>query len=145
MSLKQTNKEHILSALPGTRKEVQERTGLSKTTVQAWITRMHKDGTIRIGKWVKPTPHSKPAASYRRKGRSDDAVCTIKPISNTEKVNRYREKLKRNDPERYELLMQKSIARLWEFKAKSERRCPLMAALYGTHTRTDSGEVEDGK
>ncbi|MFA7386497.1 MAG: hypothetical protein WCZ87_02415 [Thiohalobacteraceae bacterium] len=124
------NKHVILGSLPGTRKDIQIATGLSKTTVQGWITRLHKERVIRISKWVKPTPNSIPTAYYR-KGSAPDAECRLKPITNTEKQTRWRNRLKARDPEAYELLMKKSLARLWELAARTRRRDPLMAALYG--------------
>lgn len=124
------NRTVILDALPGTRKEVQERTGLSKTCVRGWVDRLHKERVIRISKWVKPTPTSIPTAFYRL-GSAPDATCRFKPLSNTEKIKRYRHRMRRNDPERYEIFMKKSLARIWEHKAKSGRHDPLMAALYG--------------
>lgn len=127
------NKHLVLAALPGTRRDIQERTGLSKTTVQGWITRLHKDRVIRISKWVKPTPTSIPTAFYRV-GGGPDAVCRIKPLTNREKVYRWRRRLKQRDPEAYELLMKKSLARIWEHRAKTGRRDPLMAAFYDQPT-----------
>lgn len=124
------NKHVILAALPGTRKEIQIATGLSKTCVQRWITRLHEARIIRISKWVKPTPESQPTGFYRI-GSAPDAVCKLKPLTNTQKVNRWRARLKQRDPEAYELLMKKSVARIWEHAAKTSRRDPLMAALYG--------------
>lgn len=124
------NKHIILAALPGTRKDVENATGLSKTTVQGWITRLHKDRVIRISKWVKPTPESKPTGFYRI-GSAPDAVCKLEPLTNREKVYRWRKRLKDRDPEAYELLMKKSVARIWVHAAKTSRRDPLMAALYG--------------
>lgn len=131
------NKHVILGSLPGTRKDIQIATGLSKTTVQGWITRLHKNRVIRVSKWVKPTPTSQPAAYYRT-GSAPDAVCRITPLTNKEKVYRWRQSLKRRDPEAYELLMKKSVARLWEHKARSGRQDPLMAAFYGQATHRNS-------
>lgn len=127
------NKHIILAALPGTRKDVEVATGLSKTTVQGWITRLHKGRVIRISKWVKPTPTSKPAAHYRI-GSAPDAVCRLTPLTNKEKVYRWRRRLKQRDPEAYERLMARSIARIYAHKATTGRHDPLMAALYGPGT-----------
>lgn len=131
------NKHIILAALPGTRKDIEIATGLSKTCVQHWITRLHQERVIRVSKWVKPTPTSRPAAYYRT-GSAPDAVCRITPMTNTEKQMRWRRNLKQRDPEAHELLMKKSMARLWAHKARSGRQDPLMAALYGQATHRNS-------
>ena len=124
------NKHIVLAALPGTRKDVENATGLSKTCVQRWISQLHKDRVVRISKWVKPTLTSPPTAFYRI-GSAPDAPCKLKPLTTREKVYRWRKRLKDRDPEAYELLMKKSVARIWVHAAKTSRRDPLMAALYG--------------
>lgn len=109
---------------------IQITTGLSKTCVQRWITRLHQERVIRISKWVKPAPESRSTAFYRI-GSAPDAICRIEPLTNTQKVSRWRRRLKQRDPEAYELLMKKSIARIYAHKARTGRHDPLMAALYG--------------
>lgn len=130
MKRRDHNKHLVLAALPGTRKEIEIATGLSKTCIHNWITRLHNERVIRISKWVKPTPNSMPTAYYR-KGSAPDAICRLEPFSNSEKMKRYRLRMKKHDPERYELFMKRSLARIWEHKAKSGRHDPLMAAFYG--------------
>ena len=103
------NKHVILAALPATRKDIQIATGLSKTCVQRWITRLHQERVIRISKWVKPAPENQPTAFYRI-GSAPDSVCKQEPLTNTQKVYRWRPRLKKRDPEAYELLMKKSLA-----------------------------------
>ncbi len=122
------NRQRFLDALPGTRKDIQERTGLSKTAVQNWATRLHKEGAIYISKWVKPTPNSIPTAYYR-KGKGKDAPCRQQPLSNTERHRRYRQRMRQDG--RWEFFLAKANARRWARRAEAGRRDPLMAALYG--------------
>lgn len=127
------NKHVILGSLPGTRKDIQIATGLSKTTVQGWITRLHKDRVIRISKWVKPTPESMPTAFYRL-GSAPDAICRLEPLTNTQKQRRYRRRMRVDADGSWETFLAKANARRWAKKAKTGRHDPLMAAFYGPAT-----------
>jgi hypothetical protein len=123
-----TAKADIIQAMPGTTGQLVEKSGWHHDTVARWVRRMRKTGECRIVDWRRPNRTGNFVPVYGA-GPGADAVCTLKPLTNSEDWHLAKK--------RYgmETLRKKERARHWALKARrGETTDPLMAALFDRTT-----------
>lgn len=107
-------KNYLMSAMPGTRQELRAKTGLGATTITRWIKTLHELGEIHISGWHRPAK-GVPVARYSAgpAGLQGEAKCRIRPMSAAQVSKRYRQRIEREDPDRWDvrLAMQANYAR----------------------------------
>ncbi len=89
---KRAYRDYVLSAMPGTRQEIREKTGLSVMTIHRWTTAMHQDGDVHISGWHRPSKGLFTAIYSAGPGK--DAACRLKHFTEAQKSRRYRRKMK---------------------------------------------------
>lgn len=85
-----------LAAMPGTLKDMAERIGAPKATVQHWIKALRACGWAHVGKWKRTDgPGGLQPVFYAGQGR--DAECTLMPYTKSETQARYKKRLQKSD------------------------------------------------
>lgn len=130
----------VLEAMPGTRREIEEKTGLSKTTVFRWVKELHACGWCFISTWRRPDRG--PWMPRYSAGPGKDAACKLKYLTEAEKSLRFRKKARANGS--WEDRLAQVRMRYWQRKAAT-RRDPIVSALFGPARRvvTSTGEGHD--
>jgi hypothetical protein len=126
-----TRRDEILAALPGTSVQVGEKTGAHRNVINRWLTRLHKEGAIRITSWVR-WPGG-PLAVYAV-GAGVDAVCTIERLPAAVNYANYLKRARASG--HWDFVKAKLRARAAAERA-TYTRDPLLAALFGP--RPDPG------
>lgn len=84
-------RKRVLDAMPGTRKELQAKTGLAVMTIHHWTTQAHADGDCHISGWHRPSKG--PFAPRFSAGPGKDAVCKLQVMTDHERCARYQKRL----------------------------------------------------
>ena len=117
----------IIAALPGSQKQIVERTGFVKSTVSRHIVALHHQHEIRIYAWARQKGCG-PYSPEFEKGSGPDVPCDLQPIPETVRAKKMRDKRRRTG----EIEEDKAKARArYHANRASYKNDPLMAALYG--------------
>jgi len=85
-----------LAAMPGTLKDMADRIGAPKATVQHWIQDLRACGWAHVGQWKRTDgPGGIVPVFYAGPGR--DAVCKLKPWTTAEVNARYKQRLRKSE------------------------------------------------
>lgn len=122
---KNTPRETVLAALPGTQAEIHAKTGVSQAAISRWLTYLRACGDARIGDWKRPTMGPVMAVYYA--GPGPDVVCSIKPMTQKDRDRRSRAVRRKNGD--WEDRKASERSRYW--RDKPVQRDPLTAALFG--------------
>lgn len=124
----------VLAALPGTRAQLQAKTGLTEHTVQKHLRRLRLDQQAHIGGWVRA-----PEGVYGchwiavyHAGPGPDAPCRFKPKTRKQINEAFARRARESG--QIDTIHAAKRARYWSRKAQ-QRRDPLLAALFGPQTR----------
>lgn len=113
--------ELILKALPATRLEVQLKTGMGKSTVQAIIERLHEQRWIHVCGWERILKNGTGRFVMRYKaGQGADKPCKLEPMSRTELEKRRRKKLLKTGE--IEERNKRNLMRYYEKRAKKKSK-----------------------
>lgn len=123
---KHTYRQRVLDAMPGTRRAIEDATGLAKNTVWRWVEDIHAKNECHIKAWERP--ERGPYMPVYAKGPGEDAQCTIEPLTEAEKSQRYRKKARKDGSWQHRLVRER--AKYWADRAK-EKGDPLINALFG--------------
>lgn len=124
---RQNFREFVLGALPGTKSHIEERSGVSRSAVLAWIAKLHAAGEIHISRWL-PHPRGGRAMAVYALGSRPDAVCKLKTLTKRQIRLRYEAKAKADG--RYDVVRARMRNRYWTKKAATQGD-PLVAAMFG--------------
>ncbi len=83
--------ERALSALPGTRRQIIEKTGMPQRTTYNVLKRLHEAGKIHISSWQR-TEGGGPFVQVWQAGPGQDAYCQLRPITTGQIWKRYKAK-----------------------------------------------------
>lgn len=103
----------ILAAMPATRRLIEIRTGLPKTTVVRRVDQLRAAGWTYICGWQ--GDHSSKFQPRFAAGKGRDRACTLKPLTPEETQRRYREKARKTGA--WEERTARLRARYWAKKA----------------------------
>ena len=125
MAAKRANRARVLEAMPGTRAQIRERTGLGVATVSRWCEDLRARGEAHVGGWwVHPT--GGPAAEVFHPGRGTTPK-RPKLSTDRQRVRAYRRRMRASGD--WEDVKARRRA---EYHArKPVRRDPLVAAFFG--------------
>lgn len=126
------NRAAVLAAMPGTRPEIEAKTGLGAATVWRWVKDLHgpdegRGRECHIGRWRHCETGGRPMPVYVA-GPGRDAPCRLTPATDAERASRYRERLRRSGE--WEDKKARMRARYWA--KRPPKRDPLTAALFGS-------------
>lgn len=94
-------KAYVLSALalPGTRQDIQQRTGLAIMPVHRWTQVLHASGDIHIAGWHRPPKG--PFVPRYMAGPGRDQVCKLQPFTESQICARYRARLRKEEKDKW--------------------------------------------
>lgn len=115
---------HIMDALPGTRQQIIERSGLSRCTVYEGIKELRAQHKVRVCAWSRH-PVRGPSIPTLEAGSRPDVVDRIKYLTKQERSARYTASL--IGTERHDKLKAKWRTRHWEQKAVKQPQSWLSA------------------
>ena len=132
MSRRHAFRDQILRVLsrPATQAEIRDRTGFGGATVSRWVNALNCQGIerrIRIVDWFAP-PNGGPVAAVYQIVTAPDVKCTIKPLTDRQRVRRYRRRQRKSGAWAENLRVQRAY--YWSKKAGT-RADPLVAAFFG--------------
>lgn len=87
-------KQVVLDAMPGTRKQIREKTGLPIMTVFHWTTATHAAGDAHISGWHRP-PKGQFAPIFSA-GAGQDKPCELQYLGNVKVSQQYRARLRKS-------------------------------------------------
>lgn len=118
----------VLRALPGNRRELEARTGLSASSVLRAINALCRHGDpIHISGWAVPA-NGGPATPRYALGLGPDTPCRVLVPTGAERCRQYRERLRASGE--WEDVKAARRARYWTARPAA-RRDPLMVGLFG--------------
>lgn len=120
------NRAVVLAALPGTQREIADRTGLGLATVWRWLEGLYAAREAFIGAWVLP-PHGGPVTGVWQAGNQRHVRCTIKIRTNKRRTADNRRRLRESGE--WEDVLAKRRAQYHANKAP--RRDRITVALFG--------------
>lgn len=123
---RQSYRQRVKDALPGTRRDIEVKTGLSKNCVWRWIEDLHAVGECHITRWERP--EKGPYMPRYAPGPGKDKLCDLVHMTVTEKAKRYRKRARADGSWQDRLAQQRS--KYWADKA-AERGDPLLNLFYG--------------
>lgn len=124
------------AALPGTHRQIIERSGLSKTTVGTLIAELHGKN-IRVAKWL-PHPVRGPSIAVYAKGTAPDAVDTLPRVTKRQAYERYEARIKGTITA--DIRLAKHRSRYWEKKAARTPNAWASALFAGVRVPTMNAE-----
>jgi len=83
----------ILAALPATKTEIRERTGLHQATVLKVMPALHEGQVVHVGAW-RPHPLHGPSMAVYHAGPGRDALDTLPRLTRREISDRYEKRIK---------------------------------------------------
>lgn len=113
----------VLAALPGSERDVKERTGLGTATVHRWLKDLHSSGEVHIGAW-EAHPHGAPFVKVYHVGPGADVPCGMKA-----KTGREIRKAMRQSGDWEDVKAQRRAK--YHAQKPVARRDPLMVGLFG--------------
>jgi hypothetical protein len=114
---------HVLAALPGTRNEIQDKSGVSQAAISRWIIYLRSTNEAHVGGWRASISNKGLPQPVFHAGRGLDVECDLRVIPPNEEARRRRG---------VELRTARLITKRKQRRsAKFPPRCVLTAALYG--------------
>lgn len=126
----------ILAAMPATRRQIEIRAGLPKTTVLRRVAQLHKAGWCHIGGWQ--GDHGSKFQPRFAAGQGADRPCKLKPLTPDEMQRRYREKARKTGA--WELRLARLRAGYWAGRAVAEPK-GWAAALFTAPRAKEAGRA----
>lgn len=116
----------IISAMPGTMRDIMAKAKVSRRSVQKWVTVLRNESACHITGWHRIKGPGGHAPIYAH-GVGLDQPCTLQPISNPTRWKRYKA---RRSVDQHDLTKARDIARY--FRRKAEKHGDSMVnALFG--------------
>lgn len=120
-------RDYLLRSLPGTPKELIERTGLNPRTVTGLLKKLRASAELHIGKWSRSQGRGNFQPTYVA-GPGKDAVCKLKPLTDSQIGKRCWARMKGTPA--HDRRKAKDTARYFAKKA-AKRGDPMINALHG--------------
>lgn len=120
--MKHRYRDVVRDALPGTWRDIHQRTGLGRTTIWRWLTHLHAAGDIHIAGWLPGGTPGTWLARYAVGAGRDVPKPT--PLTEAQKSRAYRARARRDGDWQERLARQR--ARYWTRRARAD---PLLVAL----------------
>jgi hypothetical protein len=112
-----------LAAMPGTLKDMADRIGTPKGTVQHWIKELRACGWAHVGGWKRSDgPGGLQPIFHAGQGR--DALCKLKPLTTAEVCERYRKRTAEDGRRDVRLAKNRTRKHLKKLLAKAKGRTP---------------------
>ena len=120
-------REFVLGAMPGTKADIVNKSGVSQAAVLRWVRLLHAERKIFIASW-KPHPRAGAAMAVYAVGNLPDAPCTLQRLTKRQIRLLFEAKAKKDG--RYDSMKARWRSKYWIRKAGAVGD-PLVAALFG--------------
>lgn len=119
-------RDMVLAAMPGTRGEIEARTGISKVCVWTWVKALHEAGECHISGWNRV--ERGPFTPTYSPGPGKDKPCTLKPYTPAQIAKRFVRRAKEDGS--WDVRKARERAKYRADKAAANGD-PLVQALFG--------------